>query len=68
MFCPKCGTLAFPSPSGDISCTNYKCGYTGPANLVIKGVDGEEVDLSKIKSETKLLLKFISYFCSHKNY
>ena len=22
----------------------------------------------KIKSETKLLLKFISYFCSHKNY
>tara|TARA_B100001559_G_scaffold146647_1_gene122956 strand:+ start:129 stop:482 length:354 start_codon:yes stop_codon:yes gene_type:complete len=53
MFCPKCGTLSFPSPSGDISCTNYKCGYNGPANLVIKGVDGEDVDLSNIKSETK---------------
>tara|TARA_B100000767_G_scaffold172616_1_gene161641 strand:- start:998 stop:1351 length:354 start_codon:yes stop_codon:yes gene_type:complete len=53
MFCPKCGTLAFPSPSGDISCTNYKCGYSGPANLVIKGVDGEDVDLSNVKSETK---------------
>ena len=53
MFCPKCGTLSFPSPSGDISCTNYKCGYTGPAKLVIKGADGEDVDLSNIKSETK---------------
>ena len=53
MFCPKCGTLSFPSPSGDITCTNYKCGYVGPENLVIKGVDGEDVDLSNIKSETK---------------
>ena len=53
MFCPKCGTLSFPSPSGDITCTNHKCGYVGPANLVIKGVDGEDVDLSNIKSETK---------------
>ena len=53
MFCPKCGTLSFPSPSGDITCTDYKCGYVGPANLVIKGVDGEDVDLSNIKSETK---------------
>ena len=53
MFCPKCGTLSFPNPSGDITCTNYKCGYSGPANLVIKGVDGEDVDLSNIKSETK---------------
>jgi DNA-directed RNA polymerase subunit M len=52
MFCPQCGTLAFPSPSGDISCTNYKCGYNGPANLVIKGTDGKDVDLSKAKSST----------------
>ena len=53
MFCPKCGTLSFPSPSGDISCTNYKCGYVGPAKLIIKGTDGEDVDLSSVKSETK---------------
>ena len=53
MFCPKCGTLSFPSPSGDISCTNYKCGYVGPANLVIKGADGKDVDLSKAKSSTE---------------
>ena len=52
MFCPK-WNFSLPSPNGDISCTNYKCGYTGPANLVIKGADGEDVDLSKIKSETK---------------
>ena len=44
MFCPECGTLSFPSPSGDITCTNYKCGYAGPANVKMK-VDGKEVDL-----------------------
>ena len=43
MFCPKCGTLAFPSPSGD----------NGPANVIIKGVDGKDVDLSKAKSSTQ---------------
>ena len=53
MFCPKCGTLSFPNPSGNISCTNYKCGYNGPAKLVIKGTDGEEVDLSNVKSKTE---------------
>ncbi len=53
MFCPKCGTLSFPDPSGNITCPNYKCGYVGPAKLVIKGDDGEDVDLFKIKSETK---------------
>ena len=53
MFCPKCGALSFPDPSGNISCPNYKCGYNGPANLVIKGSDGEDVDLSEVKSETK---------------
>ena len=53
MFCPKCGTLSFPDPSGNISCTNYKCGYVGPAKLVIKGTDGEEVDLSSVKSRNK---------------
>jgi|SaaInlStandDraft_2_1057019.scaffolds.fasta_scaffold04594_3 transcription factor S len=53
MFCPECGTLAFPTPSGEINCTNYKCGYSGPANVKVKGVDGKEVDLSKTTSSTK---------------
>ena len=53
MFCPECGTLSFPDPSGNISCTNYKCGYVGPAKIVIKGTDGQDVDLSSVKSETK---------------
>ena len=53
MFCPECGTLAFPTPTGDINCTNYKCGYTGPANLTVKGADGKDVDLSKTTSSTK---------------
>jgi DNA-directed RNA polymerase subunit M/transcription elongation factor TFIIS len=52
VFCPQCGTLAFPNPKGDIACTNYKCGYNGPANVVIKGVDGRDVDLSQAKSST----------------
>ena len=52
MFCPECGTLSFPSPSGDITCTNYKCGYTGPANVKMK-VEGKEIDLSKTKTTTK---------------
>ena len=52
MFCPNCGTLSFPSPSGDITCTNYKCGYTGPANVKMK-VQGKEIDLSKTKTTTK---------------
>jgi len=53
MFCPKCGTLSFPDPSGKITCPNYKCGYIGGAKLVIKGTDGEDVDLFNVKSETK---------------
>ena len=53
MFCPECGTLSFPTPSGDINCTNYKCGYQGPANVKVRGADGKEVDLSKASSSTK---------------
>ncbi len=53
MFCPQCGTLSFPTPSGDISCTNYKCGYNGPANVKTK-IGGKEVDLSKATSSTKV--------------
>ena len=54
MFCPKCGTLSFPNPSGDVKCTNYKCGYEGPAKLIVKGADGKDIDLSDIKSQTKV--------------
>lgn len=53
MFCPQCGTLAFPNPSGNISCTNYKCGYQGSANVKITGSDGKQVDLSQATSSTK---------------
>ena len=52
MFCPQCGTLSYPSPSGDITCTNYKSDYTGPANVKMK-VDAKEIDLSKTKTTTK---------------
>ena len=52
MFCPECGTLSFPNPKGEIACPNYKCEYNGPANVVIKGTDGKEVDLSKATSST----------------
>ena len=66
MFCPKCGTLSFPTPSGEINCTNYKCGYKGPANLKTV-IGGKEVDLSKAKSSTKVesrdyeVIKAVSY-------
>ena len=56
MFCPECGTLSFPDPNGNIACTNYKCGYNGPANIVIKGTDGKDVDLSKAVSKPSLNL------------
>ena len=36
MFCPECGSLAFPRPDGDIKCPNYKCAYEGP----LSGIDG----------------------------
>ena len=52
MFCPSCGTLSFPNPKGEIACTNYQCNYNGPANVVIKGTDGKDVDLSQAKSST----------------
>lgn len=50
MFCPQCGTLAFPTPSGKIYCTNYKCGYDGPAISGVVNNQGEFVDLNKLKS------------------
>ena len=52
MFCPECGTLAFPTPTGDINCDNYKCGYQGPANITVRGFRGNEIDLSRVISTT----------------
>ena len=47
MFCPKCGTLSFPTPSGNITCNNYKCGYSGDASNPIF-VHGQKVDVSNV--------------------
>ena len=52
MFCPRCGTLAHPSPSGDITCPNYKCGYVGPASIIVKDEFGNDIDISKIHTQT----------------
>lgn len=51
MFCPECGTMSFPSPCGIIDCTNYKCGYNGPAGKM--NVQGAEVDLATMSTTTK---------------
>jgi|TARA_B110000914_G_C15433144_1_gene432413 DNA-directed RNA polymerase subunit M/transcription elongation factor TFIIS len=53
VFCPSCGTLSFPNHKGEIACTNHICGYKGPANIVIRGVDGREVDLSQVKTSVE---------------
>ena len=52
MFCPECGTLAFPDPSGKIKCPNYNCGYSGAAENKIT-VGDEEIDISKATSSSK---------------
>ncbi|MBT3772020.1 MAG: hypothetical protein HOB52_01590 [Euryarchaeota archaeon] len=54
MFCPSCGTLAFPDSKGHIKCPNYKCGYDGDASNVVKTADGGEIDLSKTMSSSKV--------------
>lgn len=51
MFCPKCGTLGFPDAAGNISCTNYKCGYVGPVGGVKIG--NKEVSLDELTSKTE---------------
>ena len=53
MFCPKCGDLSYPSPSGEISCKNCKCGYKGPATLTITTRNEGEIDLSKLCTTIK---------------
>ena len=52
MFCPECGTLAFPDPAGRIKCPNYNCGYHGDAENKIQ-IGDEEVDISKATSSSK---------------
>ena len=47
MFCPKCGTLSFPTPTGDMTCTNLKCGYSGNASNTIF-VHDREIDVSNV--------------------
>ena len=49
MFCPKCGTLAFEDPKGNITCLGSdqqgkKCGYTGPST-------GEKITFTVRKQE-----------------
>ena len=53
MFCPECGSLAFPEASGNIKCPNYKCGYTGASENKITGTDGQEIDLAKATSSSQ---------------
>ena len=52
MFCPECGTLAFPDPSGKIKCPNYNCGYHGTAENKVTMEDGTEIDISKVSDIT----------------
>ncbi len=51
MFCPTCGTMAFPNSSGIIDCPDYKCGYKGPVGKM--KVQGKEIDLSTVQSSSK---------------
>ena len=52
MFCPKCGELSFPDPSGIIKCPNHACGYNGPINQNLE-IDGKEIDLVNASSTSK---------------
>ena len=52
MFCPKCGTLSFPTPSGHMTCNNYKCGYSGDASNPIF-VHGKEIDVSRVSTRMR---------------
>jgi transcription factor S len=52
MFCPECGTLAFPDASGRVKCGNYQCGYSGAAENKIT-VGDEVIDISQATSSSK---------------
>jgi DNA-directed RNA polymerase subunit M len=53
MFCPDCGTLAFPDSTGRIKCPNYNCGYSGNAENKVEMEDGSFIDVSIASSTTK---------------
>ena len=53
MFCPKCGTLSFPTPSGHMTCTNFKCGYSGNASNPVY-VHGKEIDVSRVSTRMRV--------------
>ena len=69
MFCPKCGTLSFPRPNGDINCHNYRCGYQGPvskdfANIRTSTKAEERVfEVIKDSDERKGVLTTGAYVC-----
>jgi transcription factor S len=69
MFCPECGTLAFPNPDGNINCANYKCGYQGPQNPKFKNVQSSTkaqtrvYEVIKDSDELKGVLTIGDYLC-----
>ncbi len=58
MFCPECGSLSFPDPSGNIKCPNHSCGYEGSIKGtsgkggVLKDEAGNEIDLVNASSKS----------------
>jgi DNA-directed RNA polymerase subunit M/transcription elongation factor TFIIS len=54
IFCPECGTLAFPGPDGNIKCPNGRCNYIGPTKGKVKLHSGEEIDTTDTVSSSKV--------------
>tara|TARA_Y100000766_G_C18767946_1_gene536906 strand:- start:79 stop:819 length:741 start_codon:yes stop_codon:yes gene_type:complete len=42
MFCPECGTLAFPDPDNNIRCPSHACGYESPDIAAKRKAEEEE--------------------------
>ena len=53
MFCPECGTLAFPDENGIILCPNGRCDYMGETKTAVQLESGETIDLSEAKSKSQ---------------
>ena len=53
----------FVDQSGNIRCTNYKCGYEGPvggrdgSGSIVIGSDGKEIDLTKLNRPNPPMLE-----------
>ena len=54
IFCPECGTLAFPGPDGNIKCPNGRCNYEGPTKGKVKLHSGEEVNTLDTVTSSKV--------------